>query len=497
MIGGATAVGLVAVVTAVLAVDRLSDKRSVLVDRLDPAAVSALRLTTAVITQENAIRGFALGGDEEFLAPFRTGVATRRRATAELQRLVRDDDLGEVRERLAQVVAGVAAWREGFAEPAITQVRAEGPGSVTPAQAAAGDRLFSRLRAALDQLEERILADRARARADVLDAADALSRALIVAAALAVMTVLAVGVLLRNLVNRPLSRLGDEVRAVALGAFDRPVVPSGPADLQQLGADVEGMRRALDDARTRLEEQAQELQRSNAELEQFAYVASHDLQEPLRKVASFCQILERRYGDELDDRAKQYLAFAVDGAKRMQQLINDLLMFSRVGRVTREPEELELADIVRRALDALGAAIEESGARVEIDELPRVRGDAVLLGLVFQNLIGNAVKFRRDGVAPEVAISSRPRDDGFWEIAVSDNGIGVEDQYADRIFVIFQRLHAREAYAGTGIGLAMCRKVVEHHGGELWLETGGTGDGATFRFTLPQIEEDAEHDAGA
>jgi light-regulated signal transduction histidine kinase (bacteriophytochrome) len=254
--------------------------------------------------------------------------------------------------------------------------------------------------------------------------------------------------------------------------------------------DLEAVRAAEEE----LQEKAVARERSNAELERFAYVASHDLQEPLRKVTSFCQMIERRYSGQLDERGEQYIAFAVDGAKRMQALINDLLAFSRVGRVDRPRELVDLDELVEQARSVLSLAIEETGATVEVQgDLPAVHGERSLLGLVLQNLISNAIKFHGDE-PPVVRVSAR-RDGEQWELAVADNGIGVDPEYADRIFVILQRLHARDAYAGTGIGLTMCRKVVEYHGGQIWLETSQNGAGSTFRFTLPVADDIATQEA--
>jgi light-regulated signal transduction histidine kinase (bacteriophytochrome) len=267
----------------------------------------------------------------------------------------------------------------------------------------------------------------------------------------------------------------------------------GPRDIVDLANDIDSMRErivsalsASREAHAQLDAQARELERSNAELEQFAYVASHDLQEPLRKVASFCQLLEQRYRGQLDERADQYIDFAVDGAKRMQQLINDLLAFSRVGRTSGPLGPVDLDDVLGRALANLGAAIEESGATVKAGSLPTVRGEASLLALVFQNLIGNAIKFRSEAT-PEVRIGVTRRN-GDWEISCSDNGIGIDPEYAERVFVIFQRLHAKDEYPGTGIGLAMCRKIVEYHGGRIWLDA-DANPGTTFRLMLPALEE--------
>jgi light-regulated signal transduction histidine kinase (bacteriophytochrome) len=264
-----------------------------------------------------------------------------------------------------------------------------------------------------------------------------------------------------------------------------------------LGVDVDAMRRrivaevtALRHAETALLEQARELQRSNEELEQFAYVASHDLQEPLRKVASFTQMLERRYRGQLDERADRYIGFAVDGAKRMQELIDDLLEFSRVGRVTRGQGRVDCNLVVAQARVRLDTMIAESGADVSAGDLPTVNGDAGLLTAVFQNLIANAVKFHGDA-PPSVRIEAE-RDGRFWRFSCTDNGIGVEDEYAERIFVIFQRLHTREAYDGTGIGLAMVRKIVDFHGGRIHLAPAEAGRGARFVFTLPADEPHEE-----
>jgi light-regulated signal transduction histidine kinase (bacteriophytochrome) len=250
----------------------------------------------------------------------------------------------------------------------------------------------------------------------------------------------------------------------------------------------------MEEAREQLAAQAEELARSNADLEQFAYVASHDLQEPLRKVTSFCQLLQRRYADQLDERADQYIEFAVDGAKRMQQLINDLLAFSRVGRTTEEFVEVHCDEALDRALRNLEAAIEDTGAEVVRSPLPAVEGDPSLLAALFQNVIGNAIKFRSDA-APRVEISAEEAD-GEWSFRVADNGIGIDEAYADRVFVIFQRLHAKETYPGTGIGLALCKKIVEFHGGRIWIDT-TVGQGTTVCWTLPvPVPPEPEPEAG-
>ncbi len=233
-----------------------------------------------------------------------------------------------------------------------------------------------------------------------------------------------------------------------------------------------------------LREKTDALARSNAELEQFAYVASHDLQEPLRMVSSYVQLFERRYAGQVDSQAKKYIDYAVEGAKRMQALIGGLLEFSRVGRVDEPSGTVDTDAALDQALLNLRSAIEESRATVRRGPLPTLTGNASRLAQVFQNLVANAIKFRRHGEAPVVHVSAIPSG-REWAFAVRDNGIGIDPAYLERIFVIFQRLHTRAEYPGTGIGLSICKKVIERHGGRIWVES-TAGAGATFHFTLPR-----------
>jgi light-regulated signal transduction histidine kinase (bacteriophytochrome) len=242
------------------------------------------------------------------------------------------------------------------------------------------------------------------------------------------------------------------------------------------------------EAEAALRQAHEELKRSNAELEQFAYVASHDLQEPLRMVSSYAQLLGRRYAEKLDGDAKDFIAYVVDGATRMKQLIEDLLAYSRVGTRGRDFKPVELEKSVRRAIGNLAAAIEESRASVTYDPMPTVPADEVQLAQLFQNLIGNALKFRAPSVAPRVHVGVKDLG-AAYEFSVRDNGIGIEPQYFERIFMVFQRLHNKGEYAGTGIGLAIVKKVVERHGGQIRVES-KLGEGSAFIFTLPKQQKE-------
>ncbi|WP_404385931.1 PAS domain S-box protein [Caenispirillum salinarum] len=241
------------------------------------------------------------------------------------------------------------------------------------------------------------------------------------------------------------------------------------------------------EADRRLGELLGDLERSNAELQQFAYVASHDLQEPLRMVSSYMGLLERRHGGDLSEDAKEYIGFAVDGAHRMQGLINDLLQYSRVGTQGKPLEPRDATAAARAALDNLSIAVAEAEAEVSVGPLPRVMADEGQLVRLFQNLIGNALKYHKVGVAPHVTVSAARQEARMWRFSVADNGIGIEPKHFDRVFMIFQRLHARDEYSGTGIGLAICKKIVERHGGRIWLES-EPGEGTTVHFTLRAAE---------
>jgi signal transduction histidine kinase len=483
----AEAVLLLAVlVSGGITLNNLTDARNRLLDVIGPQRLGAIQLSTALLNQESGVRGYQLGRQPEFLAPYTDGVRSQADAVTQLRKAgaVPGTQIGD---DLETVLRAAAEW-QAAAAPTI----APGAPPVTPAEAERGRMLFDAVRAALDTQLDHLAAVRDTGRAE-LDAAASFLNA--VAVAVAVLVVLLFVVLflgLRQVITRPILRLAGEVRQVADQNVHLPVHGSGPREIAQLGADVEAMRQRildevaeLEQAHALLDRRTRELERSNADLEQFAYVASHDLQEPLRKVASFCQLLQRRYQGLLDERGEQYIEYAVDGAKRMQGLINDLLSFSRVGRRPGEHVVADAGALVDDALANLEVALSLSGGKVTRGDLPEVSVEPALMTAVFQNLIGNALKFKGE-TPPEVRVTAE-RDGDDWVFSVSDNGIGIDAEYAERVFALFQRLHTRTAYPGTGIGLALCRRIVEYHGGRIWLDTEATD--TTFRFTLPARED--------
>jgi len=480
-----------AVVAGGLALVSLHNARTRVVNAIDPAALNIQFLTTALVDQETGVRGYALSAQRSFLAPYTQGVAEEKSARNSLEAVVGQLPSG-TKADLTSVLTQAQYWRIHYAQPTIAEV-AKAKKPVTGGSVVAGKADFDSLRARIAVLQADINGARVMAVASLNDTASVLDVVFIaVAVGLAVIVVmLAVG--LRSKAITPLFRLAAQARRVAGGDFEHVVTVRGPREVTNLAADVNTMRErilhelsATQTANAVLQAHAEDLQRSNAELEQFAYVASHDLQEPLRKVASFTQLLQRRYAGQLDSRADQYIEFAVDGAKRMQALINDLLAYSRVGRSSREPTLVSSDSALVAARNNLATSIEESGATIETGHLPLVLAELPLLTAVFQNLLSNALKFS-GGKPPRIVVTAR-RDEPFWLFSFSDNGIGIDPDYAERIFVIFQRLHDRSAYPGTGIGLAMSRKIIEYFGGKIWLDTSYT-DGARFLFTLPMPEE--------
>ncbi len=497
---------LVGAVTGGVLEHRTDEVSRELIDRIQPSRSAAYRLQAALIDQETAIRGYVISADRQFLEPYYQGQQAEQLAAQDFRQRLGDHALlvGE----LDAIENAGAGWRASYAEPLISGVTPGAPNVVNSATAQRGKAEFDGIRKLFDTQNAQLTAAVADRRAQLQQVRDWRDRVLAGLVCVFLLTAVVLAVVTQRAVTRPLAALAAACRRITSGNFGATIVPRGPRDIRAIAGDVENMRQRIVDelelsrsAQARLEAQAEvldaqtvELRRSNAELEQFAYVASHDLQEPLRKVASFCQLLQKRYGDKLDERGIEYIDYAVDGAKRMQVLINDLLTFSRIGRLSTGHTDVDLGAALDDALANLGTAIEESEAQILRTgaQLPTVLGDATLLTMLWQNLIGNAVKFARDGVAPRIVVECRPNDDdgdGQWLLTVSDNGIGIPVEFVDKVFVIFQRLHARTAYGGTGIGLAMCKKIVEYHGGAIWVDTMYT-EGTRFCIAMPAADKE-------
>jgi len=492
----AAAVGaLLAVLVAAVAIATIQFVRvgNRVIYSAQPIVSATDRLLVDVVNQESSLRGLALTRDAAFAGQYRQYADALRRDLTHARSLVNGDD--QLSRRLTGVQDAARRWQVTVAEPALSRLAAGDAGAVLLLDGVAARRSFDGVRTAAAALSTT-----ANQRAE--DARHSRTRYAIIWAAAVSLTVIMLVVIaaaiwrgLHRWVLGPIDGLATQTRLVARGDTYRHIEPSGPPELTGLGRDVEAMRLQIagqlaraEEIYEQLQQRTDELTRSNDDLQQFAYVASHDLSEPLRKVANFCQLLERQYRDQLDDRAKQYIDFAVDGAKRMQALITDLLTLSRVGRTTEQFVPVSLDDALDRALDNLSERIDSAGATIErLTPLPTVNGDPALLGALLENLVSNAIKYRRPDVSPVVRIAAeRVADEGAWTVCVSDDGIGIDPQYAERIFAVFQRLHLRDSYGGTGIGLAICRKIVEFHGGHIWLDTVASASGATFKFVLPE-----------
>ncbi|MEW5809965.1 MAG: CHASE3 domain-containing protein [Actinomycetota bacterium] len=489
---------LVGAITTAALLNRTDRVSSQLTNNVGPARVAAYQLQAALRDQETAVRGYVISPDAQFLEPYDSGRVTESQASVDLRQF--EQTRPDLLDDLDAIEQAAGSWRDNYAEPVIAAVQPGVRNAVSPALTEVGKTEFDRLRALFDQQNEHLAQARSAGIAELESISAWRNGVLISMLAAFLATMLVLVVLLRRALVRPLGRLAEACRRIAEGNFGERIVPQGPRDIRLIAIDVDNMRQRIVEeleasraATEALDTHAEELRRSNAELEQFAYVASHDLQEPLRKVASFCQLLEKRYGDKLDERGAEYIGFAVDGAKRMQVLINDLLTFSRVGRLNATETDVELDTVLDAALANVATAIEETGAQIErpVGGLPTVTGDPTLMTMLWQNLVGNAVKFRREGVTPRVVIEVGPGEPGQWLFSVSDNGIGIAAEFSEKVFVIFQRLHGRDAYTGTGIGLALCKKIVEHHGGTIWIDNDYT-DGTRFRFTLPVAVLDTE-----
>ena len=466
-----------------------------LVDQWDPAYQISQNTLTAMVNQESGVRGYALGTDETFLEPYNLAQLLGASAQSTLRKYLLD--YPDLLARLHKLNDAIDAWRTTVAEPIIAKVRAGDRSAVQDAADPQAQQLFDRVRKASNLLTNGIDAKRSQVTRQRERAFTVVWSAIAFGTSVLLVTGLLLARGLRRQVLAPMSGLMAQTRKVADGDLELAITQDGPLEIQNLASDVDLMRETLasqieriERARARIQQRSAELARSNADLEQFAYVASHDLSEPLRKVTNFCQLLERQYADQLDDKARQYMAFMVDGAKRMQALINDLLDFSRVGRSTERFVPVDLNRTLARAVTNLDEPIAQAHADIEHGDLPTIPGDPTLLTALLQNLVGNAVKYRDPDRPLKICISAEQQGDHIV-LTVDDNGIGIDPKYADRIFTIFQRLHLRDQYGGTGIGLALCRRILDFHRGRIWLAE-KPGPGARFQLTVPQTQAPSE-----
>jgi signal transduction histidine kinase len=469
------------------------------------ALVDGERASLALGDAEASLRAYRATCDAAALEPWTRAVGSsdRVRLLADVERRELEPD-AEVALAYKEAQRRTDAWFDEYAEPVVAAVDVAPAGQMacrmellgTAPTSAEGAALYESARTAVVEY----LAELSAQRDEIVETRAVWEQLLLGAVITLVFVVVLMGTLmwlaLESWVIRPLTELTAAVRVVSSGELRREITPVGAGEVALLAMHVETMRRDLvhqveeirlshqevENAHGLLSDKTRELERSNRDLEQFAYVASHDLQEPLRKVASFTQLLQKRYGGSLDDRADQYIEFAVDGAKRMQRLIQDLLSFSRVGRTGVPREDVDLEGVLTSALFELSERAEETGAEIVHDPMPVVHGERALLQQLFVNLVGNSLKFRDPERAPVIRIEVRSMR-AHWEISVVDNGIGIDAQYAERVFVIFQRLHPREQYAGTGIGLSLVKRIVEYHKGRIWIEPAADG-GTIVRFTL-------------
>lgn len=448
---------LVAVLSYVSMARNVEDRRWVTHTHLVLETLDGLQISMA--DAETGQFGYMTTGDASYLSPFKNGDG---KATKELKKLREFTSDNPNQQRALDHLGPLISEWLAMVEDSTGSRKLEGPeGGNSLVKERSSRKLTEQIRLAIAGMkaeEERLL----ELRSVELEASSRKARSVIVSGE-------ALGFFFLSLAGLVIKQ---EMRRRA----------SAEEEVRTLNDDLE---RKVTERTAELAERAKELERSNMELQQFAYVASHDLQEPLRTISSFTQLLAKRYQDKLDDKAREFINFAVDGCKRMQTLINDLLAFSRVGTQGKTLVPVRCDGALDRVLKSLKSAIDESGAAITREPLPVVLGDEIQLCQLFQNLIGNGIKFRNKGV-PKIHISAARNGSG-WKISFRDNGIGIAPEHSDRIFVIFQRLHTKMQYPGTGIGLAICKKIAERHGGRIWVEP-TEGGGSTFFFTLEDGE---------
>jgi signal transduction histidine kinase len=501
--GAGVLLSLIAVTAAITAASTRADTEH-LTGRVSPAFAASDRLLALALAQQTGATQYTASGLDYYRSTLFTRAYDQELVLAnDVEKLLKDEP--ELLSQFQAIRRDLDSWRVEVARPLIDAVATAGPSPERGAVSEAEQTRFSGILQAIARFKANVTIARDDLREQVQSQSSLLVWLLFSAAVVVLITGVLLALLLSRLVTRPVVALAGEVRQVARGDYQHEIGGGGPPELEALARDVNAMRKQIaadlsevraargkiEEANQLLEHQTEELTRSNRDLEQFAYVASHDLQEPLRKVASFCQLLQRRYAGQLDERADQYIHFAVDGAQRMQRLINDLLAFSRIGRMTTGFVDVDL----NRVVDDIINQREPTSGKITRGDLPVVQGEEPLLAALLTNLVGNSVKFRKPDVPIKVHVDAVLVDDE-WELSVRDNGIGIGAEFVDKVFVIFQRLHSKEAYPGTGIGLAICKKIVEYHGGHIWVDTAHE-DGTLIRFTLPVRQQTVVESAPA
>lgn len=437
-------------------------------------------LSNDISDLENGERGYVISGKEEFRTPYTDAQGAFQVHVFALHDLSAD---ARQSEGLAQLQALVLRWQAEAAEPEMNARQRGLQDAVELVSNGKGRELLNQARKVLDamQIDEnnRLSGANEASTATLRTVSSVTIAGLLLSVALLVFTAWRVAHTLAGSVTQ-VTRGAQEI---AQGDYHLRLPDAPVRELSALSAQFNRMAGAVQERQDALQTSNTQLERSNRELEQFAYVASHDLQEPLRTISSYTELLARRYQGQLDTRADQYIAFTTQATARMKHLIQDLLAFSRVRQGTRTFAPVDVQALMNEVQADLHAQISETGAMIKVQPLPTLTANADLLRHVLQNLLGNALKFRRPEQPPAVQISCT-RELGRWVFHVQDNGIGIEPQYYDRIFGVFQRLHTTDEYSGSGIGLAVTRSAIEQHGGELWV-TSTPGQGSTFHFSLP------------
>ncbi|WP_309569583.1 ATP-binding protein [Deinococcus sp.] len=461
-----------------LGVNRAAQSRTLVTDSQTRLILIGL-LSGDIASMQNGTRGYVIAGKQEFLTPYTEG---RLMFSAHAYAL---HDLSSAPQqlRLAQVQALVGRWVREAAEPQNNARKISLGAAAKLVSSGYGNGILAKARTELDlmQMDEYMaLSAASTASQDTLNRVRLVT---VVGLLLGVLLLLVTAWQVARTVSAMLNHLTDSARLIAEGQYHLRLPDSGVRELVGLGRQVEVMAAAVQQREQDLRVTNEKLERSNRELEQFAYVASHDLQEPLRTITSYTELLSRRYAGRLDERADQYMAFTTAATLRLKTLIQDLLTYSRVRQGERLFSPIDAGEVVAGVVDDLALNAQTSGAQVQVGPLPTVQANPELLRHIFQNLIGNALKFRAENRDPVVQVSAA-RDQQEWVFTVQDNGIGIEAQYHQRIFGVFQRLHGMDEYEGSGIGLAVTRTAVEQLGGRLWLDS-EPGHGSTFRFSVP------------